>query len=660
MPPRRSGRKGAATSADADDGAKAVDGKAEAAAGTAEFFSGVVFAFNPTVDKTPDAKHLREVVEDNGGKVQATVTKKVDFFVALSEDAAKPSAKFKSAQSSGLPIVTPDFILACGKAGSKVDSNSYLVGAAKSDDDKDKDTTDGMAVDDKVDDSSKDAPDAIAADPKPEKGKGKKRKEPEPDDTPAEPPKMVKAIRKGRAPVDRFCGVASQSHVYEAPDGTLYDAMLNQTNISANNNKFYVIQVLEGDTGKGYWTWNRWGRVGETGQSGLKSFGSAAQAISDFEKKFRDKTSNAWANRESFNKVGGKYDLVQVDYGADDGEDDEQKQKKEQEKKVAKAKAEATPSKLGSRVQNLVKLIFNLDMMEREMASLEYDSRKMPLGKLSKAQMRKGYQVLQRISEELGKTGSVNQRKVMDMSSEFYTIIPHDFGRRMPPSINTPSLLKTKLSMLEALADIEIATELMKSADEEGNENPVDAQFAKLGCDVEEVPKGGDVWQMIDKLLWHGSRLTNFVGILSQGLRIAPPEAPVTGYMFGKGVYFADAVSKSANYCFASRTNPTGLLLLCEVALGDQFELLQSDYYADQHSKEKNKHSTKGMGQFAPDDGEKIVHENMDVPLGKLKKTSDGKAGSLLYNEYIVYDTKQIRIRYIIRVKFNYKQGTFW
>jgi hypothetical protein len=36
-------------------------------------------------------------------------------------------------------------------------------------------------------------------------------------------------------------------------------------------------------------------------------------------------------------------------------------------------------------------------------------------------------------------------------------------------------------------------------------------------------------------LLWHGSRLTNWTGILSQGLRIAPPEAPVTGYMFGKG-----------------------------------------------------------------------------------------------------------------------------
>jgi len=32
------------------------------------------------------------------------------------------------------------------------------------------------------------------------------------------------------------------------------------------------------------------------------------------------------------------------------------------------------------------------------------------------------------------------------------------------------------------------------------------------------------------------------MGIMSQGLRIAPPEAPKTGYMFGKGVYFADMI----------------------------------------------------------------------------------------------------------------------
>jgi len=35
--------------------------------------------------------------------------------------------------------------------------------------------------------------------------------------------------------------------------------------------------------------------------------------------------------------------------------------------------------------------------------------------------------------------------------------------------------------------------------------------------------------------------------------------------MFGKGVYFADMVSKSANYCFTNKSNNTGILLLCEV-----------------------------------------------------------------------------------------------
>lgn len=73
------------------------------------------------------------------------------------------------------------------------------------------------------------------------------------------------------------------------------------------------------------------------------------------------------------------------------------------------------------------------------------------------------------------------------------------------------------------------------------------------------------------KLLWHGSRTTNFAGILSQGLRIAPSEAPSAGSMFGKGIYFADMVSKSANYCCvtADEAETNGLLLLCEVALGN-------------------------------------------------------------------------------------------
>ena len=38
------------------------------------------------------------------------------------------------------------------------------------------------------------------------------------------------------------------------------------------------------------------------------------------------------------------------------------------------------------------------------------------------------------------------------------------------------------------------------------------------------------------RLLWHGSRTTNYAGILSQGLRIAPPEAPVVSTLKLKDV----------------------------------------------------------------------------------------------------------------------------
>jgi len=55
---------------------------------------------------------------------------------------------------------------------------------------------------------------------------------------------------------------------------------------------------------------------------------------------------------------------------------------------------------------------------------------------------------------------------------------------------------------------------------------------------------------------------------LSQGLRIAPPEAPLSGYMYGKGIYFADMFEKSYGYCRPSTSDNDCLMLLCEVALG--------------------------------------------------------------------------------------------
>ena len=132
--------------------------------------------------------------------------------------------------------------------------------------------------------------------------------------------------------------------------------------------------------------------------------------------------------------------------------------------------------------------------------------------------------------------------------------------------------------------------------------------------------------------------------------------------MFDKGVYFADMVSKSANYCFASRQAPTGVLLLCDVALGSPYERLSAEYEADRSCKRAGKQSTWGKGKTAPDPkGARPLpaEPKITVPMG-VGADSKVERSSLLYNEFIVYDVAQIQQRYVLQVKFNFVGHNFY
>ena len=72
--------------------------------------------------------------------------------------------------------------------------------------------------------------------------------------------------------------------------GKTYAATLNQSNLGANNNKFYIIQVLQHESTGNIHFWNRWGRVGVPGQNALMGPMPKPQAIQAFNKKHRDKT----------------------------------------------------------------------------------------------------------------------------------------------------------------------------------------------------------------------------------------------------------------------------------------------------------------------------------------------------------------------------------
>jgi len=506
---------------------------------------------------------------------------------------------------------------------------------------------------------------------------------------------MKSVIRKGLAPVDGECPQGASYHVY-TEGSEVWDCMLNQTNIQSNNNKYYLIQLLEKDAGKGFAVWMRWGRVGYSGQNSFTVCGSDLEkAKSVFVKKFNDKTRNSWNDRENFEKVAGKYDLVKIDYGTNSRDASD-----EVDAKLAKVKGEpevkeevgVAESKLPLSVQQLVSLICDIQTMEQAVTEMQYDTRKAPLGKVTTEQISAGYAALKRISEFV-KEGKLRDSGLVQACNDFYTRIPHEFGFKTPPLIKTKEEVKSKLQLLEALSDIQVALKLLSDVSSSDGENPVDRSYAKLDIDITPVAAGTERKLVEDsiqsthasthslysmqveelfaldkgreskdfkdlgnrKLLFHGSRLSNWAGILSQGLRIAPPEAPVTGYMFGKGVYFADMSSKSANYCFASRSNPYGLLLMCEVSLGTPNKLLSADYHADKLPPGTN--STMGQGRVEPTKFKEIPGSGLCLPLGPPKDTKiNNKHGyTLNYNEFIVYDIKQIKMKYLAKIKFNYK-----
>ena len=91
-------------------------------------------------------------------------------------------------------------------------------------------------------------------------------------------------------------------------------------------------------------------------------------------------------------------------------------------------------------------------------------------------------------------------------------------------------------------------------------------------------------------------------------------------------------------------------MLLCKVAIGTPNLLWQSDYNANKLP--DGKHSTKGCGRYIPDPAVDTKYDDCTLANGKIIEQTD-KRGSLMYNEFIVYDVDQVELRYLFKVKAN-------
>lgn len=150
----------------------------------------------------------------------------------------------------------------------------------------------------------------------------------------------------------------------------------------------------------------------------------------------------------------------------------------------------------------------------------------------------------------------------------------------------------------------------------------------------EEVAKYENVHAKLGNVqqLWHGTTAQNVLNILRKGL-FCPKETDrtygITGRMFGNGVYLSDQSTKSLNYSRGGwgqqNNSDISFMFLTDTAMGREF---------------KPKEGTHRMGdipRLARDGG----YDSITVEAGNYVRN----------NEMIVWDTDQIRLRYLVMFK---------
>ncbi|KAI1888015.1 hypothetical protein AGOR_G00180690 [Albula goreensis] len=217
--------------------------------------------------------------------------------------------------------------------------------------------------------------------------------------------------------------------------------------------------------------------------------------------------------------------------------------------------------------RNLLDLIFSHEVIEETIKDTKKVLENLPFWPLSQTQIIKGSIILQCIEAAL--QGN-NKQNLKNFSSKFYTTIPHNFGRKTSPVIDSTKMIEDAREKLTALGDIALllkvdSNEVTQIDKQNLYHNFLNCKLSLLGkdtdnfriiktylentasqptlsiTDVWEVDRDGEEKRFSEhkrvknrKLLWHGTTVSSVVAILKKGLKIRSQEGRV-----GKGIYFA-------------------------------------------------------------------------------------------------------------------------
>ena len=291
--------------------------------------------------------------------------------------------------------------------------------------------------------------------------------------------------------------------------------------------------------------------------------------------------------------------------------------------------------------------------------------------------------------------------EIMELSGRYYELIPKaKFKNSCILPFDRLDDVKNEIQIIDNLTYVEKAVNILLGASNKINViNPLDYIYNSLQTYFELLKKDSPEFMTIEKyinntsgidkvinifrvtrkgetdrinkfkdlpnhfLLFHGTKIFNLIGIFSNGLKIAPPEAPMTGYMFGKGIYLADMYEKSISYCdtFRDKSNQKkektySFILLCEAALGRIYEPKKQNLDLENLPfLNEGFNSLKSIASEGPDPNKNFICNNgITIPLGNIiSYNMNNKYQNYMtsHPEYVVYNTDQVKIRYIVKME---------
>jgi len=418
---------------------------------------------------------------------------------------------------------------------------------------------------------------------------------------------------------------------------------------------FYKMQVVEDPVQMLFVLLTNWGRIGEYGKLQQTPFSSQEECVKEFEKIFKSKTGNLWADRDSFVKKPKKYSLVQT----------RKSRVKDPEKLLTAAVENQTkPCSLDSSLEETLRFLLRPDKLMSYARLYGLDQSQLPLGELSLDTLDQAEAVLQEVKSNLEEPDSqdINEFRaklegVAELTNRFYELLPSR-DQIVKSFKNDRTGFNKAVKLVCLLRDLSVTKQLLLGGLRRQEQfNPVDYAYKALQMRMEPLCLDSEericVQRYIDstctvphvvvnqiysldngqamnkdvgnkQLLFHGSKNENVLGILKQGLRVAPPEASRTGFAYGKGIYFSDQLDKACNYvsCLDSQkdTQPRAYVFVAEVALGTPYVTFSSEYMEKPRGRTNSTHAP---GVAAPDPEMCVTLDNTGagVPLGPVRKS---------------------------------------